>query len=231
METFAEKLKRMRDEKSLSQQELAQRIFVSRSAVAKWEQGRGFPSVASLQYIAAEFGVTIDELVSDKEVEILQIQKDKKLSLRTTLLIVMSAILAAIIVATITASVIYVEMYSPRSLSKYLDLGASDIDAVYLKYTTEEGEKEVYLEANKTELFLEYVKHTKVVPERDSYKVTSSYRFFIISKEYVYELDNFQLRVLKNGELVKVKKYSLYSGNITYLVYLFDIPQEDMNHF
>lgn len=77
METFANKLKRMRDEKSLSQQELAQRIFVSRSAVAKWEQGRGFPSVASLQYIAAEFGVTIDELVSDKEIAILEIEKGK----------------------------------------------------------------------------------------------------------------------------------------------------------
>lgn len=231
METFAEKLKRMRDEKSLSQQELAQKIFVSRSAVAKWEQGRGFPSVASLQYIAAEFGVTIDELVSDREIAILQIEKDKKLSLRTKLLIAMSAVLAVILVTIITVSVVYTVMYRPRSLSEYLELEASEIDAVYLKYATEEEEKEVYLDANKTELFLDCLKHTKVVPEWDSYKVTSSYRFFIVSKEYVYELDNFQLCVLKSGELVKAKEYSLYSGKLSYLVYLFDIPENDMEHF
>ena len=127
METFADKLKRIRDEKSLSQQELAQRIFVSRSAVAKWEQGRGFPSVASLRYIAAVFGVTIDELVSDKEIAILEIEKDKKLSVRTKLLIAMSAILAAIIITGAILS----GMFYPRRLSRYFDLESNDIDEVF----------------------------------------------------------------------------------------------------
>lgn len=54
---FSEKLKELRTKAGLSQEELASKIFVSRSAVAKWEQGRGLPEDDSVERLAALFNV------------------------------------------------------------------------------------------------------------------------------------------------------------------------------
>ena len=51
----------------MTQEELAEALFVSRSAISKWESGRGYPSIDSLKAIATFFGVTIDALLSGDE--------------------------------------------------------------------------------------------------------------------------------------------------------------------
>ena len=61
---FGEKLQQLRKNKGLTQEELAEALFVSRTAVSKWEQNRGYPNIESLKEIAAFFSVTIDELLS-----------------------------------------------------------------------------------------------------------------------------------------------------------------------
>ena len=62
-----EKLLELRKQKGLTQEELAEVLFVSRTAVSKWESGRGYPNIDSLKGIAKFFGVTIDELLSGDE--------------------------------------------------------------------------------------------------------------------------------------------------------------------
>lgn len=64
---FNEKLQSLRKQKGLTQEELAQALYVSRTAISKWESGRGYPSIDSLKVLAAFFGVTIDELLTGKE--------------------------------------------------------------------------------------------------------------------------------------------------------------------
>ena len=64
---FNEKLQELRKRKGLTQEELAEILFVSRTAVSKWESGRGYPNIDSLKAIATFFGVTIDELLSGAE--------------------------------------------------------------------------------------------------------------------------------------------------------------------
>jgi transcriptional regulator with XRE-family HTH domain len=64
---FNEKLQELRKQKGLTQEELAEVLFVSRTAVSKWESGRGYPNIDSLKAIAKFFGVTIDELLSGDE--------------------------------------------------------------------------------------------------------------------------------------------------------------------
>ena len=64
---FHEKIQELRKQKGLTQEELAESLFVSRTAVSKWEQGRGYPNIESLKAIAKFFGVTIDELLSGDE--------------------------------------------------------------------------------------------------------------------------------------------------------------------
>ena len=65
---FHEKLQLLRQQKGLTQEELAQALYVSRTAVSKWESGRGYPNIDSLKAIAAYFAVTVDDLLSCDEV-------------------------------------------------------------------------------------------------------------------------------------------------------------------
>ena len=64
---FHEKLQELRKRKELTQEELAEVLFVSRAAISKWESGRGYPNIDSLKAISKFFGVTIDELLSGEE--------------------------------------------------------------------------------------------------------------------------------------------------------------------
>ena len=64
---FNEKLQELRKRQGLTQEELAQALYVSRTAISKWESGRGYPSIDSLKTIAKFFSITIDELLSGDE--------------------------------------------------------------------------------------------------------------------------------------------------------------------
>ena len=59
---FHEKLQILRKNRGMTQEELAEALFVSRTAVSKWESGRGYPSIDSLKEISGFFSITIDEL-------------------------------------------------------------------------------------------------------------------------------------------------------------------------
>ena len=65
---FNEKLQELRKQKGLTQEELAVSLYVSRTAISKWESGRGYPNIESLKAIAKFFSVTVDELLSTDEV-------------------------------------------------------------------------------------------------------------------------------------------------------------------
>ena len=59
-----EKLQELRKSKGMTQEELAEVLYVSRTAISKWESGRGTPSIESLKQISAFFAVSIDDLLS-----------------------------------------------------------------------------------------------------------------------------------------------------------------------
>lgn len=64
---FNEKLQELRKNRGLTQEELAQILFVSRTAISKWESGRGFPNIESLKAISKYYSITLDELLSSEE--------------------------------------------------------------------------------------------------------------------------------------------------------------------
>lgn len=79
---FHEKLQELRKSRGLTQEELAEALFVSRTAVSKWESGRGYPSIDSLKEISNYFSVSIDDLLSsDKLISIAQ--KENKSNIRS----------------------------------------------------------------------------------------------------------------------------------------------------
>ena len=64
---FHEKLLELRKSRGLTQEELAEALFVSRTAISKWESGRGYPGIDSLKEISHFFSVSIDELICPRE--------------------------------------------------------------------------------------------------------------------------------------------------------------------
>lgn len=78
---FNEKLQELRKSKGMTQEELADALYVSRTAVSKWESGRGYPNIESLKEISKYFSVSIDELLSgDKLISIAE--KENKSNIR-----------------------------------------------------------------------------------------------------------------------------------------------------
>lgn len=60
---FAKKLKQLRQQTGWSQEQLADRLNVTRQAVAKWERGAGFPDIDNMQALAKLFNTSVDELL------------------------------------------------------------------------------------------------------------------------------------------------------------------------
>lgn len=84
---FNEKLQKLRMREGLTQEELAQKLHVSRTAVSKWESGRGYPSIDSLKAVARYFHVTIDEMICGEEIVTLAEQEKKASGKQYTALI------------------------------------------------------------------------------------------------------------------------------------------------
>ncbi len=74
-----EKLQELRKSKGMTQEELAEALYVSRTAISKWESGRGTPSIESLKQISAFFSVSIDDLLSAEKALSLAEQEHKVL--------------------------------------------------------------------------------------------------------------------------------------------------------
>ena len=66
---FSEKLKEIRKKEGLSQEQLAEKIGVSRQAITKWETGKGLPDVENMVIIGEIFKITLDELLRDSVVK------------------------------------------------------------------------------------------------------------------------------------------------------------------
>ena len=95
---FNEKLQELRKSRSMTQEELAEVLFVSRTAISKWESGRGYPSIDSLREISRYFSVTIDDLICSEEmISVAENEKkefaDKSLSLICNAMDILLAIL------------------------------------------------------------------------------------------------------------------------------------------
>ena len=61
-------IKRLRENKKMTQEELAQKIFVTSKAVSKWETGKGFPDVGLLEALGKALDVSVIELLSGEDI-------------------------------------------------------------------------------------------------------------------------------------------------------------------
>ena len=80
---FHEKLQELRKSRGLTQEELAEYLYVSRTTISKWESGRGYPSIDSLKEISQYFSVSIDDLLSGEKILSIA-EKENKANIRST---------------------------------------------------------------------------------------------------------------------------------------------------
>ena len=78
---FHEKIQELRKNRGLTQEELASALYVSRTAISKWESGRGYPNIDSLKDISYFFDVSIDDLLSSEKLLTIA-QKENKLNIQ-----------------------------------------------------------------------------------------------------------------------------------------------------
>lgn len=61
-------IRRLREEKNLTQADLAEKLFVSDKAISKWETGKGYPDITLIEPLAAALGVSVPELLSGENI-------------------------------------------------------------------------------------------------------------------------------------------------------------------
>lgn len=67
-------IKKLREERNLTQQQLADKLYVSRQTICRWENGSRCPDLITAKKLALELGVSMDDLVSDEDVNDIQIK-------------------------------------------------------------------------------------------------------------------------------------------------------------
>ena len=77
-----QEIKLFMKQKGITQEELAQSLYVSRTAISKWESGRGYPNIDSLKAIAKFFSVTVDQLLSSDEILTIAVQDKRETKTR-----------------------------------------------------------------------------------------------------------------------------------------------------
>ena len=96
---FHLRLKELRTQKGISQRELAEQIHISRSAVAKWENGLGLPGEESARLLAEYFGVTVEELLPSQREANRLVEKNVIISRQQKVISGLGAALGALLVA------------------------------------------------------------------------------------------------------------------------------------
>ena len=140
---FKDNLKQLRTEKGLTQAQLAEKLFVSRSTVAKWENGLGLPNPESMAALEELFGINTQQIAT-KEPEAVIVAKNRRLRLVGQIL-GWSAILALLVVMTILPFAIHNGRYGftpDMAAGAYADSEYIDTGDCRIYYFTFEGDWE-----------------------------------------------------------------------------------------
>lgn len=112
---LSEKLVKLRKQSGMTQEELAAKIFVTRTAVSKWENGKGYPAIDSLKLLSSVYGVSLDELISDDDV--IAAQNAKKRRSRIFYWCAVACLIAAALFAVTGAAVKVVWLFIPSAIA------------------------------------------------------------------------------------------------------------------
>ena len=120
--TLGERLQGLRQRSGLSQEEVAQKLFLTRQSVSKWENGQAEPGIENLKALARLYGVTVDDLVGAEESPKEEKPPVPSDSAYLRLLKLRLAVLAVVLLCMIVTDKFYLEL---QLLSGCLSPGAA----------------------------------------------------------------------------------------------------------
>lgn len=196
---FKDKLKKIRLENDYTQAELAEKIYVSRSAVAKWENGLGLPSDASLEELCKVFNISKDELLS-KEIENKLVDKNVKIYKLNTIKYSLLGLLAVALIVIITLSINLSNRN--KNLNSYVapKITLNDSDDYYAPEVIISNDHNS-TKAFSTHLNKEIIANMQAIEKSDDYTISSNYSFMLISSEYYYIDDEYNYIPAENYAL------------------------------
>lgn len=115
------RLKQLRTEKHLSQETVAFELNVSRQAVAKWENNASKPSTANLMAICDLYGISLDELISNKSDELSAEQTEPNKSKVKTAIVILSVVGGILLMLSVILIVWIKRMSVPDNIIGYAD--------------------------------------------------------------------------------------------------------------
>lgn len=132
---FCEKLQELRKSKDMTQEELAEALYVSRTAISKWESGRGYPSIDSLKEISKFFSVSIDELLSaEKMVAIAEKENRDNIRYICNMLLGVVDLMAVIMIVLPIYPNKIENVYYAVSLPDYVQTGSLNLTLYWITF-------------------------------------------------------------------------------------------------
>ena len=154
---LSKKIKKIRNDNKLTQEQFAEKMLVSRTAVSKWENGTCHPSIDSLKYMSKTFNISLDKLLSNEEIlEIANNENKNNISKYNSLLFSLLDIIRIIF--------IFLPLYSYKtnnfvysvSLFNLNDLGLT-LKIIFISIFI------IYFIVGFTELILNYKERTPII--------------------------------------------------------------------
>lgn len=118
---LGQRLKQLRTEKHLSQETVAFELNVSRQVVAKWENNASKPSTANLMAICDLYGVSLDELISNKSDELSAEQTEPNKSKVKTAIVILSVVGGILLMLSVILTVWIKRMSVHDNIIGYAD--------------------------------------------------------------------------------------------------------------
>ena len=175
---FKDKLKELREQKGISQYELADKIFVSRSTIAKWENGLGMPGKASMESLCEFFQITKEELLKEDDPEIIinNVQKRSKKIIIILLIALIPLLLYSLAFTIAYCAEMYEDTITPQDGKYYSEkfLKKFDLEGLDMIAGTniQLFQNSFYADIESYEVFDDYVTY---VYNRLHYSTTISY--------------------------------------------------------
>lgn len=181
MMNFNEKIKKIRINNKLTQEEFADILKVSRSAVAKWEQGRGMPSLDLLERISKVYELSIDELISEEEIKketFINMGKINKIDKERKIVFFILAILA---VFAICISIVLIKKFDvfAKNYSDYRYGLINEIADDYIQVNMKDRDEEVKIKLKEDiVIFDKYGKSQSKNCLKENYTIRIKYDFY-----------------------------------------------------
>lgn len=211
---FNKKLKELREKAGLSQQELSEKLFVSRRVIAKWESGKSFPGDANLESICSLFKVSKDELCDEEVISKLHNENKYK-----KILIISIILLSTIIIFIVIFSL--VKEYNERQdLNRFNEEMRKELNEPVKSF------------GNIEELYQDVI---------NSNLLTNSNNVFLNNKDFYVVKTTSSKDIVKiiryNYEFIKIKEFNLFlhSGYNTNIIDIKTLNNNDIliacNHY